>query len=74
MLNDITDAQKLKAIAHRSFEGADGEILWKYIEILGCLWGNVDDAKDRGRREMTLDLRNLLILKPEQILQLYKGR
>jgi hypothetical protein len=68
MLNDITDAQKLKAIVHRTFEGEDGEFLLKYLEMLCCYNMPIDDPMDEGARRVFLSLLSIMKLKPQQIL------
>ena len=52
MLNDIIDAQKLKAITTRAFEGKDGEFLMEYLEHLGNYNMPIFEKEEEGARRI----------------------
>ena len=72
MLNDITDAQKLKAIVMRAFDGEDGKMFMEYLEMLCSYNVPINDPEEEGARRVVLTLKSIIKLKPEQILN--KGR
>ena len=72
MLNDIRDAQKLKSVVSRAFEGKDGEMFMQYLEILGNYNSPITDPTEEGARRIVLTIKSILMLTPEDILN--KGR
>ena len=72
MLNDIRDAQKLKAIVGRTFEGEDGKFLMDYLEIICNYNIPITEREEEGARRICLTFKSILRVSPQELLT--KGR